>query len=362
MNPREKIIGLVVGLLVVGFVVYAGVDNLLLSPAAEKDRQIRETQRKISQLKLVNGKKKSYDARMEALAAGTYGMDANAVRQQVQERINRLLDRSGLSEKTHMLTPATGRKIHGAVPVGWSIKRQGKLSHVVNFLYLLSRDPHLHRIENVTVMPKFSEGEVELQVKYLTLVLTPGKGAAHATNQVSTSRPADLNSKQREVHERIVARDLFRPYVKRRQRPRVVYTPPKQADPPPAPKVDPAPAPSPGRFKIVGLPEAGQKQYVLIKDTISGQTKDYKPGDRLSGGVIVMIDYRLLPKPGNAELLSGSRAILKLGPEYWAVELGQTLAQKRRMRPHQLPPKLRPRPKARPAPTSRPARTAKAPG
>jgi hypothetical protein len=50
-----------------------------------------------------------------------------------------------------------------------------------------------------------------------------------------------------------------------------------------------------------------------------------------------MVDYRPLPMPGNDGLKSFSRVILKIGTEYWAIERGQTLADKRRLIPDQLP-------------------------
>ena len=53
-----------------------------------------------------------------------------------------------------------------------------------------------------------------------------------------------------------------------------------------------------------------------------------------------MVDYRRMPKPGKEYLMSESRVIVKIGTEYWAVELGQTLAQKYRLNPEQLPEQL----------------------
>jgi hypothetical protein len=47
-----------------------------------------------------------------------------------------------------------------------------------------------------------------------------------------------------------------------------------------------------------------------------------------------------LPKPGNSLLQSFSRLILKVENEYWAVERGLTLADKRRLTPAELPPEL----------------------
>ena len=65
-----------------------------------------------------------------------------------------------------------------------------------------------------------------------------------------------------------------------------------------------------------------------------------KPGDQLAGGRIVMVDYRLMPRLDKPKLFSQSRAIVKVGRYYWAVDLGQRLSEKRRLETSQLPPEL----------------------
>ena len=60
----------------------------------------------------------------------------------------------------------------------------------------------------------------------------------------------------------------------------------------------------------------------------------------MAGGVVVMVDYRPLPMPGQTDLKSFSRVIVKIDSEYWAVEKGQTLAEIYKLAPDQLPPDL----------------------
>ena len=73
----------------------------------------------------------------------------------------------------------------------------------------------------------------------------------------------------------------------------------------------------------------------------SNQNKaSYKPGDELAGGKIVMIDYRKMPFPKKPALLSQSRVILIIGEDYWAIERGNTLADKHKLVPEQLPENL----------------------
>ena len=74
-----------------------------------------------------------------------------------------------------------------------------------------------------------------------------------------------------------------------------------------------------------------------MRDLNSEKTMRYRVGDELGEGIVAMVDYRPLPMPGNESVKSFSRVILKIGTEFWAVERGQTLAQKRRLEPEQLP-------------------------
>lgn len=53
-----------------------------------------------------------------------------------------------------------------------------------------------------------------------------------------------------------------------------------------------------------------------------------------------MVDYRPMPLPGNAFLQSFSRVIIKIGSEYWAIDRGQTLADRRKLSTSELPSQL----------------------
>ncbi len=171
--------------------------------------------------------------------------------------------------------------------------------------------------------------------------------AKEGTTQPSGQQSADLAGPDRQLYAAITSRDLFRPYVKRPPEP-----------PPPAPAAEKPPenpppqekhedrGPPEQRFRVVGLPSWHGKQDVAVLDTENHQTATYKPGDALAGGTIVGVDYRPLPLPDKPDKVSSSRVIIKLGPEYWAVELGRTLAEKYRIAPDRLPAELKGEPAA----------------
>jgi len=52
------------------------------------------------------------------------------------------------------------------------------------------------------------------------------------------------------------------------------------------------------------------------------------------------VDYRPIPMPGREIIQSESRVILRVGEDFWAIERGRTLADKRKLAIHQLPQEL----------------------
>jgi len=341
MKWREKIVAALVGLFVLVFVGCLAVDKLLVAPAARLNARSGELRGRINRLSQENRRKSGYLKRMGELAGRTFGRNHLRASEQIRARLVKLLELSGLSSKNLSLKPLVGSRIPGAYKeIGWSIRARGKLEQVVSFLYLLGAEPHLHRLENLTFSPMLQSGEVEFHGRYATLVMEARKSEQLPAGLPAASQPAGkLNGPQHRRYELIAARDLFRPYIKQRK----VTPPPRPAvarRSPKPPRQRPAATPT-KQFRVVGLPSWPGRQDVFVKDAANGKLHIYTPGESLAGGEIVMVDYRPMPLPDDPEILSGSRAILKIGGEYWAVELGQTLTQKRRLEPVSLPPQLR---------------------
>ena len=71
------------------------------------------------------------------------------------------------------------------------------------------------------------------------------------------------------------------------------------------------------------------------------KVKKYTIGDEFAGGKIVMIDYRVMSVSKDSPELSSSRVIILKGEDYYAVDLGKTTAQERKLTPSELPDNLR---------------------
>lgn len=348
MNRREKILAAVTGLFVVCLLIYILVDQLILTPAGKWDTKAEDLTKEITKLQHEIGKKHKYVRRLREVASRSLGFDERQVSNDLDRQLKRLLNQSGLSDQNQSLSPASGTPVGGVYKeIGRAGHVSGTLSNAIDFLYLVKREPALHRLDNLVITPR-QGGRADLQFKYSTLVLLPLKEREFRFPTTTTApappRKVDLNGQKRLRYNVIVARDLFRPYVKRPviaivpRRP--APTPPRPAPPRPAPPPPRAPARA-GRFKVVDLSTWADQPEVVVRDISTGQIRIYKPGALLASGKVVMIDYRQLPKPDNPFLLSPSRVILQIGPDFWAVELGQSLSNKRRLKPEQLPETLR---------------------
>lgn len=265
----------------------------------------------------------------------THDLDEQQASERARARLVEILQHSGLALDRLSLRPVRGPRVPNSYQeVGWLLAIRGKVDAIVNCLYLLQHDPFLSRLDNLTLAPVARSDEIELRLRYATLVLLYPKDEKPVDPQKDAPpRPlAPLQNEDRQAYGLVAARDLFRPYVPRA--PRQEWAGP----------TNDAPVSSDGSgdhlLRVVGLPSWGGAPEVILHDLASGQTRQLHIGDELAGGRIVLIDYRSMPMPGNPDILSTSRVIVRIEQAYWAIELGQPLSERRRLEQDQLPPQL----------------------
>lgn len=326
MNRREKIMAGSIGGLVVLFLVIYGLRVLFLTPLRDIDKRIALIREKTAKIQAERRNYFAAEDRLKAITRTTFADNVDQASARSGEILTKQILSAGLEESDFTRLPVGPRKLKGASEIGWNVQGDGPLTNVVNLLFLLNHSPWLHRTENLTVSTGDSPGTVKVRFRYLTLVIEPAPDVER-TNLV----PAlTLESPERHLLNSIVSRDLLRPYIKR--------------TPAPSQPGQPAPAPSkpgvpPGLeiFRVVSLSEWNGEPEIHIRDLAAQKTVRYRVGDELAGGTIAMVDYRSLPLPGNSLLQSHSRLILKIGNEFWAIERGRTLAEKRRMSDSEVP-------------------------
>lgn len=353
--PKQRTVVIVAAVVVGGSLLYWLANSLILSEVWQLDAKAKQAEAHILQLEKDLAQEPAVARQLAEFQQQTFGWEPSDVSNGLLRRLTGLLGPSGLGSERFSSTPANGGAIRPKGKdreVGWAINvKAGKLANVINFLYLLAEEPHLHRVEFFTLKRTPGDwGKVDLNLKYVTLALEPPKGGAPASRTASAPTTetvvqlASLDSSDRDYLRIIEDRDVLRPYVKR---------PPPEPTPAPTPSPTPQPTPTPGprpppenpdsQWRVAGMPMVDGTEMVHLQHTRSREFKTLKIGETMAGGgKIVLIDGRPMPRRDNPREFSLVRVVLRFEGTYWAVELGDVLTQKHRLTPAELPDALRP--------------------
>jgi hypothetical protein len=326
MKKREKILaGIVLGIVAV-FVLGFGLRSFFIKPLKEIDKQTALLKEKIAKINVERREYFDAEDALKVVAQRTFATELNQASARSGEMITRQIALAGLNESDFTRLPVGPRKLRGASEIGWSVQGKGNLESIVNLVFLLQTTPQVHRLESVTLSSYEKPGEVKVRLLYLTLVLEP----APEFDPIELKPKFTLESPERLAYNSILERDILRPYIK------APPTPPNRSGQP-GPSTAPA---GPEALKVVSLSEWEGQPEVHIRDLARNITTRYRPGDKLKDNTeIVAVDYRPLPSSRNPLLVSHSRVILKIGQEFWAVERGESLAEKRKLDDEQWPPR-----------------------
>lgn len=340
MNPREKVLAIgafvATAVLLVAFVLM----RVIIAPTEEFRKQADKVAIDIDKYETKNRMKGVYVDTIVESTRQSYGADESTALEMSRAHLVKLIAKAGLAGDDLSMTPVTGKSVKGGREVGWVIRVKGPVDRLTNFLYVINADPHLHKLDNITWTPIAGSTDLTLAARFVTLVLEPIQGMPPV--QISPESMANtvvLDSPQRRWYGLISERDIFRPYIKRPPAPQVVSRPPQPRND--APRTAPPPRTPTPTHQLVGLPTWNDEPEVVVKDSRQATSTIYKIGEDFLGGEIVMVDYRPLPLPKKPEIISTSRVIVRVGRDYWAVELGQYLTDKYLLTGSRLPESLR---------------------
>ncbi len=339
--PRERWVTMIVGGVFITVVGVLLVRGLFIVPAGNAQARIESLTEKIRLAEIEQNSRRKKVSHLIDMAAKTLGKDEMRVAEDLRVILTGLLHRSGLGSDRFSLKPMSGQRVAKAyTEAGWVVSARGTAKEVAAFCHLLSEQPFLLKVNDLTLTPVPRSDQLKIQARCSTIVVKlPAKRKMPATISRVGSEAVKIEPAQQQHLAALVGRDMFLPYIAQP----VVVTPP-QPDPPVADEESTTtepPGPPPTQFVIVGLPSWQGEPDVMVKDTQSGEIQAYHPGDALAGGKIAMVDYRAMPRQDDPELMCHSRVIIKIGPEYWAIDLGQTLADKRKLNTDDLPEMLR---------------------
>jgi hypothetical protein len=344
MNVREKRLAIVTGAMICLIILYTLANAMLLSPASALRNDAAKVRKNVEKLQAVKAAMEKNTLYLKKNAAKTFGRNEDEVRAVTFGYLMAALDKSGLTSEGKGVTKGATKNSNDLREIAWRVVKSGKMEHILNLLYMLESDEVLHRIENLSIIPREKDGPFRVEFDYIALSLATRKG-----KQFTTTRPSDvkvainMRSDERKMYDIIPERDIFRRYIKRvipPSPPRVITkkpTKPVRVPDPPTPR-----GPTP-KYRICALPTfKGQPEIWVVNEIDkTGAVHKYKEGEKLMGWDIVMVDYRPLPDPDKPELLSPARVIVRIDSEYWAIEGNQYIAAKRLLEGSNLPPELR---------------------
>ena len=284
----------------------------------ELDRRRAELHNEVARLEVELAARGDLVKRLGALAARMPGPDASG-------HLKTAAKRSGVDQGADFsLKPFRGKAVQGAYnALGWTLQGRGNITEVVNLLYLISPETALHRITGLTIRRIENSQDLAVSLRYETLAPAIGKDIPLPERPAGAT--AKLDAPERKKYDVIVSRNMFRPHLV------------KPARPKPTTRPKPAPTRVDADLRVISLMQIGQSLLVTVRNDRTGAVKKYKQGDRLAGGVIVTVDYRTLSRPTKPKRLSSCRLLLRIGKEYWAVEVPDKLSNRWRMAADQLP-------------------------
>lgn len=360
MKRRERILAISAGSILGVTLAYLLANRLVMGPAVMRRDQADALRVANSELERDNRRMAIAKDQFARLRNRTFEDNPLHASLLAESRINELVKRAGIGQKDVTVRPFTQASgtARDFSEVGCTIGGNASLERITNLLYLLKNDPYLHRVSNVEITPKLDGKSFDFSLRYLTPIFDRPLPVTVEARKPATTQMAEgpaLSDAGRSAYDVICKRNLFQPYVPpvpqvaRRETPTPQERPPREAR-------SPRQRSSFDSLVVTGLPSRGDEAEVHL--TMPGQDAErvFKVGETLPVGRIVMVDYRVLPHPDDPKLLSTSRLILRIGQDYWRVELGQQIQQRRVLRSTELPEELKPKPaRVEATATTRPA-------
>jgi hypothetical protein len=352
MTLKSQKILLIAGVSAFGLLLlYMLVNNLLFAPLAEADKNSAKLRQDIAGLQNIvkdQGKLKQ-DSRLKEVASRMIGGTEQQVSVQLASTVQGLLDACRLGDRMKSAQPISAKNVEPCYrEVGLAIQVKGRLGQIVNFLYLLDAQTFIHRIDKIILNRDAGSGEVDLTVNYSTLVFNSKDKKVPTT--LPSSQPfiqLQLDTDLRKSYNAIVSRDLMRPFVKRIIDPAQPAAEAKKTTPP-----DGVSSPAQAGYRLCGLArwQDGSEDITFVNPADQGDMRQVKIGQSIGNAEVVMMDFRPMPltseSSGDASgdsppLMSTGRLIVKVDQKYYAIEVGQRLADKHQLQAEQLPMELR---------------------
>ena len=330
--PLKTLLLSIIGLIAITVVIKNAIIPSIIDPVKKLEQASANRKKQINTLNKLKRTADQHSKRLAKLSTLGFANSSAEAIAKMGEHITQVIKQCKLNETEFSRRPFEPRAIvkNGPKPIGYTVSGIGSVKKITDLLFLLQNDPHIQGVENISLSPISGSTNVRVNFQFISLVIGTKYGKFKGTN--SPPIKPKIKSEARDLYTGITKRALFLPYEKKPPLPPTPSKKPIASNPPPPP--------GPESYKVVSLSQWKGKQEVMVYNSNKNETKSYKLGDTLAGGIIVMIDYRQMPFPKKPELFSQSRVIISIETDYWAIERGNTMADIYQLKPEQLPEKL----------------------
>ncbi len=351
MTSREKILALIIGGVFAVVGLGALVSRAFLQPAEAQDKRAADLRLQNEKLRIENARMEQHKEAFTRIRDATF--DANALNTPVMLNawVNDLARQAGLGAGDVSVAPFNDKVVLRSYKgKGYTVSssRPVPLDRLTNFLFVLAKDPKIHRVTSFWITPQAGGKNINFSLGCATVTLDEDLPRNISIPPRATTQPeamVSLNSAERDAYNVIPKRNIFAPYappVAVAPTPRPPSVPPRVT--PPEDRTPRISRPDPTDLMLTGLPFNGAEAEVHLSPPGQPPEKILKVGEKIPLGEIAAVDYRAIPLRDNPNEISYSRLILKIKNDYWAVELGQHLSQRRILKTDDLPGDLKPKP------------------
>ena len=180
----------IIGLMASVIFITKAIVPWMVNPVKEWERKATDRKNKINSLQKTQKTADLYRKRLAKLNTQGFASSQAEASASMGEHITGLIRQSGLSETAFSRRPFEPRAIvkNGPKPVGYTVNGQGSLKKVTDLIYLLQNDPHIHRVENISLSPVSGSTDVRVNFQFLSLVIGTQYGKFTGTNAPRFSR------------------------------------------------------------------------------------------------------------------------------------------------------------------------------
>ncbi len=270
LQKREKVLAIVVAVLLVAVAGRMGA-RVLLSPLSLRQTEVEALAQRIAERQKKIEAALPAQARLAEYRRRSLPSDPQVARSLYQNWLLELTDR--VKFKGRKVESSDGRVVKGIYHnLPFTVRGEGSLDQLVQFLYEFYSAGHLHRIRRLSVKPQEKSSDLELTIVIEALSLVDAD-----RRDKLTTLPGNRLARQDlgAYRNSIVERNLFAPYrppvVAQRREPREAPKPPEPVDP--------------SKFAYVtAIVEVDGQPQVWVKARTKDENYQLREGQRLEIG------------------------------------------------------------------------------